>query len=143
MEIAPMSTEADIVERLPDIASRCSFEQDRTDIIAATNLITKLRAERDAVHKSYHLMASSRLEWRHIAETAARDMRERCAQRCEEIAQECMAGSLIDPSVHIAKKVAMYVAEQIRDLPTSVIATERAAAPSLSGSPPHPVDNGG
>jgi hypothetical protein len=75
-------------------------------MLDAAEEITKLRAERDA---------------------AVRDMRGRAAQRCDEIAQDCMAGSLIDPSVRITKKVARYVAEQIRALPLSVIATERGS----------------
>jgi hypothetical protein len=107
-----MSTEVDIVERLPQIAGRCSFEQDRIDIIAATNLITKLRAERDAMSKIYHLMASSRLEWRRIAEAAPRDMRERAAVLVENFVYR---GPFSGKD---------QIARAIRALPTSVIATE-------------------
>jgi hypothetical protein len=107
-----MNTEADIVE----------------------TEMARLRAERDALQKSYHLAVASRLEWRRIAETAAREMRERCAgwhdaqaTICRDVAK-ANQGNEVGSVFHALVVDHEVAADAIRALPdtSSAIATERA-----------------
>jgi hypothetical protein len=111
-----MSTEVDIIERLPAIAGRCSFEQDRVDIIAATNLLTKLRAERDAAKLSADRLLEKGFDLIEQRNIAAWEMRERCARVAEYEAARW--GMKVGSSARNA-------AGMIRALPLTVIATER------------------
>ncbi|WP_425991290.1 hypothetical protein [Afipia sp. DC4300-2b1] len=42
---SPQSYYTGLVERLPQIAGRCSYEQDRMDVVAAATFISELQAE--------------------------------------------------------------------------------------------------
>ena len=44
---SPQSYYTGVVERLPQIAGRCSYEQDRMDVVAAATIISDLQAEVD------------------------------------------------------------------------------------------------